>query len=66
MHTHHNVMYIDITRCDITGIQTSAVMRLEVMSGSGVMGGHRDTVFVGYQVTMKGEVIIGTGSQVDL
>ena len=66
MRTHHNVMFIDITRFGITGIQTNVVTHLEVMSGSGAMGGHRDTVFVGYQVTMKGEVIIGTGSQVDL
>ena len=66
MRTHRSVMFIDITRFDITGIQTNVATHLEVMSGSEVMGGHHDTVFVGCQVTMKGEVIIGTGSQVDL
>jgi hypothetical protein len=66
MRTHHNVMFTGITRFGTTDIQTNVVTHLEVMSGSGVMGGRRDTVFVGYQVTMKGEVIIGTGSQADL
>ena len=66
MRTHHRAMFTGITRFGITGIRTNVVTHLEVMSGSGAMGGHRDTVLVGYQVTMKGEVIIGAGSQADL
>lgn len=66
MRTHHSAMFTGITRFDITDIQTNAVTHLEDMSGSGAMGGHHVTVFVGCQVTMKGAVIIDTGSQADL